>query len=196
MANKHMGMYLVISLLLACDATHDVGEQPRDETVADAGTEPDAGVQDPAPQADGGTQPSCTQHTDCNTSTEVCDFGVCRLGCGPNYPGWSCAPGEFCDDTVYICRPKCDAGCPSGTTCDPLTLFCHPPACSAQNLCPPRYGCSAGTCVPIGQECSVNLPCLQGQLCVQGFCQLPCGPNYPGNVCPSGQQCQQSATCG
>jgi hypothetical protein len=194
MSNKLMGMYLMASLLMACGATHDVGDQFRQEQQDDAGQVPDDAGQQVTPTEDAGLTGSCLNNGDCDPVTQVCDVGVCRTGCGPNYPNNTCAQGEACDD--YICRPTCTAGCPTGTVCDQQTNFCVSGSCSAQNPCPAQYGCDNGTCVPTGTACSAQLPCGQDEVCIAGVCHLWCGPNYPNNICPGSQQCQPNDYCG
>ena len=38
----------------------------------------------------------------CSGASEVCDQGVCRVQCGPNYPNNFCATGESCQNS--LCR--------------------------------------------------------------------------------------------
>ncbi|WP_224368241.1 hypothetical protein [Hyalangium versicolor] len=194
MSNKLMGMCLMASLALACGATHEVGEQLRAEFLDDGGAQDDAGKPNNATPQDAGSLKSCTDYSDCDQATEICDTGLCRPGCGPNYPNNVCGQGTTCDD--YICRPTCAAGCPSGWSCDSQSGICRPSTtCSAQNPCPANYGCANGTCVQTGTACTTQSQCPSTETCFQGFCRLWCGPNYPGHICPSGTQCWSNATC-
>ena len=61
--------------------------------------------------------------------------------------------------------------------------------------CPAGYGCADGTCIPTGGACGWQGWCPDNETCVDGVCRLWCGPDYPNNVCPTGTQCQQDATC-
>lgn len=194
MLNKLMGMCLLTSLLVACGATHDVGEQFRAGLQDDAGAQQDdaGGNNPPTQQQDAGLLQSCTDGSECDWATEICDTGVCRPGCGPNYPNNVCGQGTTCDD--YICRPTCAAGCPSGLACDSQSGICRP-ACSAQSPCGWGQGCADGVCVPTGSFCDAQTPCPSTHSCVQGICRLWCGPNYPNHICPTGTQCQPDATC-
>jgi hypothetical protein len=179
---------LIVAVVLfgaACGGVHDVGQDSHQQS----GQTQDGGSTQVA--TDAGV-PACTGHGDCPAG--ACVMGVCRVACGPNYPGVTCPEGQGCDE--WICRPTCASPCASGTSCS-ADGFCKPDACGANTPCPANFACSQGTCIQVGHACNIQQPCASSSLdCVNERCVLPCGPNAPDNFCEMGAVCTASFYCG
>ncbi|AUX22047.1 hypothetical protein SOCEGT47_025480 [Sorangium cellulosum] len=139
------------------------------------GTRCDRGVCVPDP-----TNPECSDAAPCEGGARCVD-GVCSTACETHA---DCAPGEVCNAVTGACMddPSPQPGCAT-TSCAAQGQecmddgYCHYP-CSDDLACEridSRFvGCEDGVCKTreeVAPECSVDVPCPDGEDCISGECR-------------------------
>ncbi|MEZ4430162.1 MAG: VWA domain-containing protein [Nannocystaceae bacterium] len=106
-----------------------------------------------------------------------------------------CAPGEVCDldaDPALCIVPPCldDSDCARGEKCD--VGVCVPPDCIDDDSCPGDLVCNDGQC---GPGVCPDVPCPEGEECMDGVCVLPPGPCDDDSDCGVGEYCDETGMC-
>jgi hypothetical protein len=162
--SKMWGLPLVVLLSAGCDPAGYQEELAGDASVADSGTQADAGATTCTPACPSGRHCNngvCEADAVCGQN-EVLTNGGASCECAPGYSrpsgtqtcmptstgcGSGCGTGTHCQNNQCVVN-DCGGACANGTHCDTATNQCEPDTTGCGTGCGTGFHCEGNQCVP------------------------------------------------